>query len=120
MEKALKNASPILFIIVLIGFSIWTNKQVHKEIEDIEAHGVKAHAVVVDTHYAKGQSMDIEFVYQSKRHHIAFARTSKFEVKRGDSVSILFLPSQPDGNILLEDRFFTVPRKSYFGWLDGH
>jgi hypothetical protein len=120
MEKPRIKVIPVLCAITFIGFSIWANEQSNEEREDIELHGIRAHAVVTNVYYAKGQSINVGFIYKGQPYHFDKARTTEFEVAPGDSVSLLFLPDKPDSGVLLEDRFYTVPRKSYFGWVDGH
>jgi hypothetical protein len=119
MQKARKWMQAALVFTGFLAFIIWNTKQRAKMDENIELHGIRLHAVVTRVHYARGRIMNLTFRYEGN-YHTSRSQTSDFDPQPGDSVSILFLPSQTDKKILVENRFFAVPRKSYFGWIDGH
>jgi hypothetical protein len=112
MREGTRKVSIVLTFWVIIGLFFWYRYRVAKTEENVKENGVEVRAKIIDRHYAKGWIMSVEYYCGGKR-YTCDTYISEFVPEIGDSLIIKVLPSEPGKSIIVKEKIFSVPPKSY-------
>ena len=110
MREETRKYSIILTLWTLLSIWLWWCYGVSQVAQAVGENGVEVRAKIIERHYAKGWTTNVEYYYDRKKYTYYIGKP-EFIPQVGDSLIIKILPNEPDKFILVKERFFSISHK---------